>query len=138
MSMAATRPNRTLRPIDEPFWAACAREELQFQQCEACGHHPWPPVAACEQCGGPNLVWKHVSGLGTVVTACSFVQDYYKGVFAIPHDTILVAIENGPLIISNPQGFGFDDLVPDMPVQVAFIDCEDAAGPFKLPVFEKA
>jgi uncharacterized protein len=136
--MAETRPNRTLRPVDEPFWAATARGVLQLQQCDACGHRPWPPVEACEQCGGGALSWKDVSGRGTVLSACSFVQDYYKGVFPIPHDAILVALEEGPLFIGNPQGFAFDDIVPDMPVTVAFRDCEDAAGAFSLPVFEKA
>lgn len=136
--MAETRPNRTLRPIDEPFWAACARGQLQLQQCEACGHRAWPPLAACDQCGGDTLIWKDVSGRGTVLSACSFVQDYYKGVFPIPHDTILVALEEGPLFLSNPHGFAFDDIAPDMPVTVAFLDCEDEAGPFKLPVFAKA
>jgi hypothetical protein len=41
------------------------------------------------------------------------------------------------LFISNPEGFGRDETAFEMPVKLAFLDCEDAAGRFRLPVFEK-
>jgi uncharacterized OB-fold protein len=136
--MIEKRPDRTLGSIHDEFWAACEREELHLQRCGDCGHVPWPPVQTCEQCGGGDLTWKRASGRGTVLSWCAFVQDYYKGLFPLPHDCILVALEEGPLFVSNPKGFAFDAITPDMPVKLAFVDCEDSAGTFKLPVFEKA
>jgi len=49
----------------------------------------------------------------------------------------LVELEEGPLFISDPLDFGYDDISPDMPVALAFIACEDTAGPFNLPIFKR-
>jgi hypothetical protein len=57
---------------------------------------------------------------------------------ADPLGTILVELEEGPLFVSNPSGFSWKEITPDMPVKVAFLDCEDSAGPFSLPVFAQA
>lgn len=69
---------------------------------------------------------------------CSFEHDYYRGVLPIPYDTILVELAEGPLFISNPSGFGRAEIAFEMPVALTFLDCEDSAGSFKLPVFAKA
>ena len=68
---------------------------------------------------------------------CTFEGDYYNGVLPIPYDTILVELEEGPLFISNPRGFTWWDIKLNMPVKIAFIDCEDSAGAFRLPIFDK-
>jgi hypothetical protein len=49
-----------------------------------------------------------------------------------------VRVNPGPLFVSNPLGFGFDDMTPGMRVEVYFLECEDDDGPFLLPVFRKA
>jgi len=79
-----------------------------------------------------------MSGRGRVIARATFHQDYYKGVLKTPYDTILVDLEEGLLFISDPHGFGYDDISPDMPVSLVFIDCEDSAGSFRLPVFERS
>jgi hypothetical protein len=94
-------------------------------------------VRKCEQCGEQGFTWQRLSGRGKVVSWSTFQQDYYRGVLPVPYDTILVELEEGPLFISNPQGFGWQDLSPDMAVQVVFIEAEDSAGAFRLPVFER-
>lgn len=135
--MTEKRPDRTLGPVHQSFWDGCAAGELRIQHCGACGHRPWPAVEVCDRCGQAALSWAPVSGRGTVLSWCSLVQDYYKGAFPLPHDCLLVELEEGPLFISNPRGFAFDEITPDMPVRVAFLDAEDSAGPFRLPVFER-
>lgn len=134
--MAERRPNRTRGPHHDEFWAWCEREELRLQRCGDCTRISWPPVEACEFCGSAKLAWDRMSGRGTVISDCTFERDYYKGMLPIPWPTILVALEEGALFISNPAG------LPDDPmgaaVEVRFIDCEDAGGPFKLPVFAAA
>jgi hypothetical protein len=62
-------------------------------------------------------------------------RDYYAGALPLPHDCILVELAEGPLFISNPLGFTWRDCVIGMALQLAFIDCEDASGSYKLPVF---
>jgi hypothetical protein len=79
-----------------------------------------------------------MSGRGKVISWCSFERDYYAGALPLPWDTILIELTEGPLFISNPKDFSYQDIEPGMPVKLAFIDCEDKAGSFKLPVFEPA
>ena len=136
--MTQTRPNRTLGPGHDDFWAGCAAGELRIQHCNACDKHSWPVVGDCEHCGSTDLRWQVMSGKGKVVSWCCFVQDYYRGVMSVPYDTIMVELAEGPIFMSNPADFAYDDITFEMPVEVIFIDAEDAAGAFILPVFRKA
>lgn len=136
--MTQTRPNRTLGPGHDEFWAGCAQGELRIQRCTACKELHWPVVATCEHCGSTALTLEALSGKGKVVSWCSFVQDYYRGMMPVPYNNIMVELDEGPLFISNPADFSYDDITLNMPVAVTFIDAEDGAGAFKLPVFKKA
>ena len=136
--MAQRRPDRTRGPEHDAFWAWCEKGELRLQACAACARISWPPVRACEYCGGAELTWERMSGRGKVASWCTFERDYYSGVLPIPWDTILVELEEGVLFVSNPSGFTWTDIAPDMPVRLDFIECEDSSGAFSLPVFERA
>ncbi|MGE3693370.1 MAG: Zn-ribbon domain-containing OB-fold protein [Novosphingobium sp.] len=136
--MAEKRPDRTLGRHHDTFWEWCAKGELRVQKCTACGHLAFPVVQKCEACGEPEMTWEKLSGRGKVISWNRFVQDYYHGMMSLPYDCILVALEEGPTFMGNPNGFGCDDLTPFMDVKVAFIECEDSAGVFSLPVFEQA
>ena len=136
--MVEKRPNRTLGGPHDTFWEWCAKGELRIQHCAACAQFSWPPVEACEHCGGEALDWQRMSGRGTVASWCSFERDYYGGILPIPWDTILVELEEGPQFISNPSGFGREEIAIGMAVRLDFADCEDGAGRFRLPVFERA
>jgi len=136
--MRQRRPDRKLGAHHDEFWAWCERGELRIPQCQGCGKLCWPVSQNCEQCGATGFDWKRMSGRGRVIARATFHQDYYKGVLKTPYDTILVDLEEGLLFISDPHGFGYDDISPDMPVSLVFIDCEDSAGSFRLPVFERS
>jgi uncharacterized protein len=129
------RPNRTLGPPHDDFWAFCARDEFRLQRCQRCLHFAWPPRSECERCGAQDLAWEEVSGRGTIVSWCCLEQRYYPEL-PTPWDVILVELEEGPLFVANPRGFGAADVRAQMLVRVTFIDCEDDAGAFRLPVFE--
>lgn len=136
--MVEKRPDRTRGPGHDDFWDFCAKGELRLQKCVSCGHIAWPVVQACENCGSGDFSWERMSGKGTIVSWCTFERDYYRGMLSIPWDTILVELEEGPLFISNPLGYTWKDLTIGMPVEVAFIECEDSGGSYKLPVFAPA
>jgi len=136
--MVEKRPDRALGSVQDEFWSWCNKGELRLQGCADCGRLSWPAIQACEHCGGSQLSWRRMSGRGAIVSWCTFERDYYNGLLPIPHDTILVELEEGPLFLSNPRGFTWRDITAGMAVKLAFLDCEDAAGPFRLPVFEKA
>jgi len=136
--MVQKRPDRTLGAGHDEFWAFCAKDELHLQRCKSCGGLSWPVIDACEHCGAAALAWEQMAGEGKVVSWCSFEHDYYRGTLPIPYDTILVELAEGPLFVSNPADFGREDIVADLPVKLTFIDCEDSAGCFRLPVFARA
>lgn len=136
--MAELRPDRTLGPAHDTFWEWTAKGELRLQRCGACGEIAWPVVRSCEACGSAALEWTKMSGRGELASWCTFERDYYRGLLPLPWDTILVELEEGALFISNPQGFSWSEMTVGMPVEVAFIEAEDEAGRFALPVFRKA
>jgi len=135
--MHETRPDRKLGPGHDEFWAWCNKGELRLQRCKSCSGLSWPVIDACEYCDGTQLEWEQISGLGKVISWCTFEHDYYRGVLPIPYDTIMVELAEGPIFISNPSGFGREDITFEMPVKLAFVDCVDSAGQFSLPVFAK-
>ena len=72
-----------------------------------------------------------------MISFCTFERQYYDEL-PPPWDCIVVKLEEGPQFLSNPQGFTWKDISFEMAVKVAFLDCEDASGAFRLPVFERA
>jgi len=136
--MAQKRPDRTLGPGHDTFWEWCGKGELRLQRCSNCGGIAWPVAKACQTCDGEAFSWDRMSGHGTVVSWCTFERDYYYGILPIPWDTILVELEEGPYFVSNPQGFSWPESRVGMKVQLAFQECEDSAGSYQLPVFERA
>ena len=129
------RPDRTHGPGHDEFWAWCNKGELRLQRCSECGQISWPVVKACEYCGGTQLSWEKMSGRGKIVSWCTFERDYYNNLLPIPWETILVELDEGPLFVSNPKDLTWRDIEFNMPVTLAFLDCEDSMGPFKLPIF---
>ena len=136
--MTEARPPRTLGPGHDEFWSWCDKGELRVQRCGACGHLAWPVVQACDRCGSAELAFAPMSGRGTLASWCTFERDYYGGLLPLPWETILVELDEGVLFISNPQGFGHREAQPWMALRVGFVDCEDSAGAFRLPVFAPA
>ena len=136
--MTEKRPPRSLQTdFDRRFWEWCAKDELRLPQCTSCDHIAFPPVDPCENCGSETFDWVRLSGKGTLASWCSIARDYYRGALPLPWDTILVALEEGPWLVSNPKGFANADAEVDMPVQLTFIDCEDEHGTYRLPVFKR-
>jgi uncharacterized protein len=134
--MTNRRPNRVLGRGHDEFWAYCRQDELRLQRCDACRHLSWPPVVSCERCGHATLTWELLSGKGRLVSWCTFERQYYSEP-GVPWDTVLVELDEGPLFVSNPLGFTNCEATQGMPVHVVFIESEDDAGSFRLPVFEK-
>jgi hypothetical protein len=134
--MAEKRPDRTLGPAHDTFWDWCGKGELRLQRCADCGGISWPATLACEHCDRENLSWERMSGHGRIVSWCRFERDYYRGVLPIPWPAILVELEEGPLFLSNPADIA--EIRTGMPVTLTFIECEDTAGGFSLPVFRSA
>ena len=137
--MAEKRPPRFLDEGSHhrTFWEYCNKEEFRLQKCSACGHVEWPPSFLCSSCLSEDLVWTKLSGKAEIETWC-VIERQYDPELVPPWPIIVVELEEGPKFVSNPKGIPHEKLKHGMPVKVAFIDCEDDAGEFKLPVFERA
>jgi hypothetical protein len=137
--MAEKRPPRSLQTdADREFWDWCNKGELRIQKCDDCGAMPFPQVEACESCGSDKLSWTPMSGEATLFSWCSINRDYYRGAFPLPWDTIMVELTEGPVLMSNPVGFSNAEAELGMPLRLAWLDCEDEHGAYRLPVFERA
>jgi uncharacterized OB-fold protein len=136
MTMWQRRPNRTLGVPHDQFWEFCNHRELRLQRCDSCSNFAWPPVERCRNGDDGQLTWQAAEGTGHLVSWATFEHQYHPEVLP-PWDTILVELDEGPLFVSNPFGFGWKDMEPALPVEVDFVDCEDDAGRFLLPVFRR-
>jgi uncharacterized OB-fold protein len=120
--------------VHDEFWEWCARGALALQRCGTCDHLQWPPDPTCTECGSASLRFTEVSGRATVRSSCVFEREYFPEC-TTPWPVIVVELDEGPLFVSNPHDVAVDDLVEGSRVEVAFIDCADDAGAFRLPVF---
>ncbi len=135
--MTERRPNRTLGPNHDTFWEYCDQEQFRLQKCDTCGKLQWPPTPMCADCLSEQFTWTEISGRGRINTYCTFERLYYPECLP-PWDVVLVELDEGPLFMTDPKDISMDEVERGTPVKVAFLDCEDDAGPFKLPVFERA
>ena len=116
-----------------PYWEAAARGELRVQRCSACGTHRFYPRALCPACHDDAHEWVRVSGRGEV-HSFSVVRRAPSPAFAarIPYAIALIALEEGPHMLSEVVGMDPDHVAIGLPVEVAF---EDIGEGMRLPVF---
>ncbi len=134
MSDPQTTKSAYAKPIpvpsheSRPFWEALRQHKLTMPKCSACGHRWFPPTLLCPSCRSAEVVWEPVSGRGKVFSFVNFHRNYHKG-FADerPYCVAVVALEEGPRMISNVIGIAPDEVRCDMPVEVVFEDITETA-----------
>lgn len=130
------KPRKPLpRPAPEsvPFWEAAKNHRLELPRCNACGKFWFPPSQSCPHCLAADFTWTPASGRGTVFSFVVFHRVYhpaYEG--EVPYVVALIALEEGPRMLSNIVGIPPDQVRCDMPVKVVF---DDAADGVALPKF---
>ena len=87
-------------PLLEPFWEGVRAHRLLLQQCNHCGNRRFPPMAVCPACLSSNLGWGEASGRGRVESSVTFHQQYWPD-RPPPYDVLLIALEEGPLMMSG-------------------------------------
>lgn len=127
------RPLPIISGVNQPFWEAARRRELQLQRCRGC-HMAWyPPGPVCPRCWSREHDWAPVSGRGKVTSWVVFHQvyfEYFKD--KVPYNVVQVELEEGPRLLSNLVGARNDEIFVGMPVEVCF---EDVADKVTLPMF---
>ncbi|MEI8155239.1 MAG: OB-fold domain-containing protein [Burkholderiales bacterium] len=66
--MSWNKPLPQATAISAPYWDGLKQHEVRIQQCEEQGHWLFFPRTHCPTCGSRRLVWRRVSGEGTLYT----------------------------------------------------------------------
>ncbi|HWD65911.1 MAG TPA: OB-fold domain-containing protein [Solirubrobacteraceae bacterium] len=113
-----------LPPIDElnrPFWAACRRGEVVLQRCSACRRLRYPIAHQCPTCLCDEYIWEPVTGLGRVYSFTVFRHAYNDAWRdRIPYVVALIALDEGPFMLSDLTEVSPEDVTVDLPVTVVF------------------
>ncbi|MCC7078017.1 MAG: OB-fold domain-containing protein [Acidimicrobiia bacterium] len=117
-----------------PFWEAVARHELSLQRCSGCKTWLMPPRPMCPRCQSAESEWVPVSGRGKIHSWVTYPESPHPA-FEAPYSVILVELDEGVRLVSNPSGIAPEELEMDMPVEVVF---EDVSDDFALYKFKRA
>jgi uncharacterized OB-fold protein len=115
------RPLPEPTPISQPYWDGLANGQVTLQQCKDCNAWVFYPRSHCNNCLSPDLIWKPVSGKGTLYsftvarrpTAPQFIDD-------MPQLIIVVELEQGVRMNSVMVNVTADQLSVGMAVKPVF------------------
>jgi len=91
-----------------------AKGEFRIQHCNACSRHVFYPRALCPHCGSSNLEWVKASGAGTVYSTTVMRRKPEAGG---DYNVCLVALEEGPRLMSRVEGVAPKEVRIGMPVK---------------------
>lgn len=129
MSMARTIPSPAPSSDTQPFWDAANSDEFMLRYCNSCSKPHWYPRAICPLCGSADTKWRSGSGKGTIF-ACSVLRRTET-----PYCLAYIALDEGPVILSNVIADDLDTVRIGQRVSVTFAASEDGQ---KVPVFTPA
>jgi hypothetical protein len=118
------------------FWEGCREHELRIQKCGECGHLRWPPAFLCPRCLSGKTELVRASGRGTVYSYTVYRVAFdpaFRG--DLPYVVALVALEEGPHLVTNIVGCDPSAVSCDMPVEVVWDDVTETVS---LPKFRPA
>ena len=134
--MTFKKPLPKINADTRAFWEGCRDHELRIQKCGDCGHLRWPPAFLCPRCLSQKTVLVSASGRGTVysytVYNVAFDPAFRRD---LPYVVALVALEEGPHLVTNIVGCDPSAVSCDMPVEVVW---DDVTETLSLPKFRPA
>ena len=131
--MSYEKPLPKLNPDNRPFWEGCRSHQLTFQQCGQCGFVRWPPSDLCPQCHSTEIRPMISKGIGKVYTYGVYHTAYHPGFKGdLPYTVAVVALDEGPHLLTNIVDCLPESVACDMPVEVVW---EDVGEDISLPKF---
>jgi len=131
----AERPVPRPDEVTHPFWKACARGALCFQECGECGHRWLPASVVCPRCWSERATWVESAGHGTVFSFAVYHRPYHPAFEPLlPYVVAVIELAEGPRLISNVVGIAAGDVCVGMPVRLEFVNLDGTV----LPVFRPA
>lgn len=126
MSTSTDKPLPKLNPDNRPFWEGCRTHELRFQQCVNCGHVRWPPSDLCPRCHSTETAWLASKGAGKVYTYAVYHTAFHPGFKGdLPYTVAVVALDEGPHVLSNIVDCSPEAVSCDMPVGVVWEEVDE-------------
>lgn len=130
----------TIRPeatgLSQVFWGGTREHRLLLQRCSACGQSWHPPAPLCPHCHSFETEWFPSTGRGHVYTfvvvraaAHPLVERW------LPYNVTLVALDEGPRIVSTVRGCPPEELRIGLRLE---LDFENLTGDLSLPIFRVA
>jgi uncharacterized OB-fold protein len=131
---AALRPAPWVTRDSAFFWEAAKNEQLLGQRCSKCKVLRSPPRPMCPNC---NCVESETQVLSGRATVYSWVIPRYPPVpgFEPGYIVAVLNLEEGIRFVSNLCDIEYEDVTPDMPVEVFFEPTKDG---YKIPLFRPA
>ena len=132
--MSKTELQKVLPPeteVSRPFWEGCKAGELRMQHCSSCDRFQFYPRIVCSDCGGKELEWLPVSGLG-VIASFTVVRRGISRAYDAPYVVVLIDLAEGVRMMSSLVGAEAESVSIGAAVQVEF---EDWGQGYRLPVF---
>jgi uncharacterized protein len=127
------RPILPVANLDtKPFWDGCAEGKLLLQRCASCQAYRHPPSPICPDCLSDAHAWVPASGRGEVYTFVVVREPRRGWDKMVPYVLAVIALEEGPRILSNLTEIAPENVAIGMPVEVTF---EELDGATKLPLF---
>jgi hypothetical protein len=129
------KPLPALQGTTAEFYGWCAKGELRFQRCDACGTWRHVPREICARCGSAAWSWQRSSGRGRIFTWTVAARAMHPAFTAdAPYAPVVVELEEGVRLVTQMVDVPPDGLAIDMPVEVVFV----AATPeVTLPNFRR-
>jgi uncharacterized OB-fold protein len=102
---------------------AIADGSLRFPYCESCGRFHWYPMPRCPHCQSGALVWRKLSGRGTLYS-WTVVRHAFDRTLrdAIPYIVALVTFDDAPgvRLVTNLIDAAPESIRIGMPLQPVF------------------
>lgn len=122
--------------LTQPYWDGVLAGELRIQYCTACDARWHPPLHRCPRCHSTAVEWRAVSGRGTLYSYTVVHHPAHVAVAdRVPYLVALVALAEGPRVVSNLLECPREAVHVGMPLTVTF---QDIAPGVVLPQFRRA
>jgi hypothetical protein len=120
--------------LTAPYWEAAREKRLVVQECQSCRQLWHPPLPRCPHCHAAGPGWRQVSGDGTIYTYTVVRHPtHYAFADQIPYVLAIVALAEGPRLVTAITGVAPDQVRAGQPVRAVF---RDVAEGVTLPYFE--
>ena len=88
------------------FWDGIARKELWLMKCDACGTVLPPGASFCSECWSDKVTATRASGRGRIHSFVVYHRAFSENE-AAPYGAAIIALDEGPRIVSRVQGSDF-------------------------------